>query len=163
MINRLAAGTGAVAAALLLTACGTSAHHASRPSAAQCASAEATIRQVSLVTSHFTSVKTSRDLAAAGRKLGQLGREIAAATATARGSKSGTFLGSAVMIAVKMPRLPPSLAREMRRVEADDHAFWTAWAANSRSKADPQAVGAAAQKTMRDIHAITATCAKQSP
>jgi hypothetical protein len=55
----LPAATPAVAVALVLTGCGASAHHASRPPAGQYARAERAVRRVALVTSHFTGVTTA--------------------------------------------------------------------------------------------------------
>jgi hypothetical protein len=127
----------AVAAALALTACGASAHHANRPAAGQCAQVEKAIRQAALVTSHFTGVGTARGLAAAFRQL----------------ARDGVLTGSAqsYLVAVKSP----VLSHELQLVEADYEAFW---AATRYVKPRPQAVAAAAQKTMRDIRAIMATC-----
>jgi hypothetical protein len=88
-----------VAAALALTACGASAHHANRPAAGQCAPGEKAIRQAALVTSHFTGVSTARGLAAAFRQL----------------ARDGVLSGSArsYLVAVKSP----VLSHELQLVE----------------------------------------------
>lgn len=152
MIKPLRAGTGALVTALMLTACTTSAHHESRPSVASCARAESAVREVALETAPFSGVTTSRGLAAAGRKLNALGRVIMAA-------RKG--LSRSVSYLINAPPLPPSLAREMRRVQADENAFSAAFAAYYRSRAGPQAIGNAAEKVMRDTQAIRATCSRE--
>jgi len=95
----------------------------------------------------FASVTSARDLAAAEGRLGQISRDLA----TGATSVSST---------VPIPKAPP-LSRELRLETADFIAFWATLTANSHGKASPQAVGAAAQKVMRDIRAIRATCARQ--
>jgi hypothetical protein len=162
VIKLLPAGTGALAAALMLTACTGSAHHAGRPSAAQCARAEADVRDTALLVAPVSGVTTSRGLAAAARKMGATGQVIMLATRARSSSGTVSFLSSGVMRATgTAPPLPPPLSREMRRVDADTNAFWAAVAAYSRSRAGPQAVGDAAQKAVRDIQAIRATCTRK--
>ncbi len=50
------------------------------------------------------------------------------------------------------------LSRELRLFATDSAVYWAAWTAYNRSRTNPRAVGAAAAKTMRDIHAIKTTC-----
>lgn len=97
--------------------------------------------------SPFTGVTSARGLAAAERKLGQISRDPAA------GATSRSYL-------VPLPKTPP-LSRELRLETADVMAFWATLTATSHGRARPQAVGAAAQKVMRDIRAIRATCARR--
>ncbi len=140
------------AATLLLTACGAPslaatadpAHGPSRPTAAQCAQARSAARQLARIPSHFTAVTTPRSLATADQQLG---------LPTATSSTSSTF-ESYLIANVKSP----TLNRELRRVEADYRTFFAAWATSGHSAASARATGAAAQNTMRDIHAITTTC-----
>jgi hypothetical protein len=137
----------AAAATLLLTACGAPsptatadpAHQPSRPSAAQCARAKWAAHQLALIPSHFTRATTLGSLAAADR---QFARRTSA--------NSQSYL-------IPITSTPP-LSRELRRAEADYKTFFTAWATSSRSAASARAISTAAQNTMRDIHAITATC-----
>jgi hypothetical protein len=135
--------TAVAATALFITACGAPApapgHQASLPPAAQCARARAAARELALIPSHFTGVTTPRSLAAAGRQLTHH-----------TGANSQSYL-------VPIPSTPP-LSRELRQAEADYETFWAALAASSRTAASAPAVGTAAQDTMRDIHAVTATC-----
>lgn len=109
-----------------------------QPPAGQCTQAETAVRQIALVTSHFTGVTTARGLAAA---FGQLAQEVAA---------SGSFQSGLVG-----PSTPPRLSDELRQVSADYEAFW---AQTRNAKPRPLAVAAAAQKTMRDIRALRTTC-----
>lgn len=155
MIQPVRAAAGALATALMLTACATSARDEGRSSAAPCTRLEAVVREVALETAPFSGVTTSRDLAAAGRKLLALGPLITAA----RKDEVRTFprLGSAA-IPVKAPPLPPPLARGMRRLDADANAFSAAFASYEQSRTGPQAIGQAAGKMMRDIQAVRATC-----
>jgi hypothetical protein len=96
--------------------------------------------------SPFTGVTSARGVATAESKLGQISRDLAT---------GASFRSSAVPI----PKTPP-LSRELRLESADFIAFWATLTANSHGTASPQAVGAAAQKVMRDIRAIRATCAR---
>jgi len=134
----------AAVAALVLTACGPSAHQVSRPPAAQCARWEALVHPNALMASPFTGVTSARGVATAERKLGQLSRDLA----TGASSRSS---------AVPIPKTLP-LSRELRLETADFLAFWATLTANSHGGASPPAVGAAARKVMRDIHAIRAIC-----
>lgn len=139
-MRHLPAAAATVATALVLAACGASVHHASRPPAGQCAQVETAIRQIALVTSHFTGVTSSRDLAAAFKQL----------------ARDGVLTGSAQSYLVMVKN--PTLSQKLRLVETDYQAFW---AATRHLKPRPQAVAAAAQKTTRDIRAIRATCLGQ--
>ena len=142
----------AAAATLLLTGCGAPspaataepAHGPSRPSAAQCAQARSAARQLALIPSHFTAVTTPRSLTTADQQLGL-------PTPT---SSTGSTFESYLIPNVRSP----ALNRELRRVEADYRTFFAAWATSSHSAASARAIGAAAQNTMRDIHAITTIC-----
>jgi hypothetical protein len=137
----------------MLTACTTSARHEGRSTAAPCARIDEVVREVALETAPFSGVANSRDLAAAGRKLRALGPLITAARKAE--VRSFSHLESAVI-----PVKAPPLARGMRRVDADANAFSAAFAAYDRSRAGPQAIGKAAEKMMRDIQAIHATCSR---
>jgi hypothetical protein len=157
VIKPVRAGAGALATALMLTACATSARYQGRSSAAPCTRVEEVVREVALETTPFSGVTTSRDLAAAGRKLRALGPLITAA----RKAEVRTFsrLGSAAR-PVKAPPLPAPLARGMRRLDADANAFSAAFASYDRSRTGRQAIGQAAGKMMRDIQAVRATCSR---
>lgn len=160
MIKLLPAAAGALITALMLTACTSPAHHASGPSAAQCARAEEEVRDAALLVGPLSGVTTSRDLAAAIRRMGPAGRVVRGFVSR---SKSGpTVYFSASGQAVMSTPLPPPLARETQRVVgADWNAFWRAVRAYNRVRAGPQAIGEAAQTTMRDIQAVRATCARK--
>lgn len=149
------AGAGVLATGLMLTACATSARYEERSSAAPCTRVEEVVREVALETAPFSGVTTSRDLAAAGRKLHALGPLITAA----RKAEVRTLprLGSA---ATPVKALPPPLARGMRRLDADASAFSAAFASYDRSRTGTQAIGQAAGKMMRDIQAVRATCSR---
>jgi hypothetical protein len=147
LMHHLRAVTAVVATALVLTGCSASGRPANRPSARQCAQAEAAMRQAALMVSPFTGVTTSRDLSGAERALANVSLGMAT------GATSVSYL-------TPIPKTPP-LSRELRLFMADDLAFWAALAAASHSPARPQAVGAAAQKAMRDIRTIRATCSGQ--
>ena len=136
-MRHLPAAVAVITAALVLTACGTSVHHASRPSAGQCAQVETAVRQAALVTSHFTGVTTAHGLATALKQLAPGGGLTASSTSYLVEIKSRT------------------LTHEFLLAEADYEAFW---AAVGHVQPRPEAVAAAAQKAMRDIRAIRATC-----
>jgi hypothetical protein len=129
----------------MLTGCGESVQHGTRPVGAQCARTEAAIRQTAHMVALFTGVITSRQLAEAERKLER--RTLPIAT----GANAQSYL-------LPMGKREP-LSRELRLVEKDYLAFWIAWAATRHSGGGQQAVGAAARKTMGDIQTVRATCA----
>lgn len=166
MFKLLPAGMGVLAAGLMLTACTGSALHAGRVSAgrvsaAQCARAEGDIRDTARLVAPLSGVTTSRSLIAAARRMrGPTGRVIRFAI-RAR-SKSGHSSSISLSFADKSPVLvPPPLSGEVRRVYADEHVFGDALAAYGNSQAGAKAVGDAAQKAMRDIQAVRATCASK--
>jgi hypothetical protein len=93
----------------------------------------------------FSAVTNSRQLAEAERKLGS--RALAVADAA-----------NAQSYAVPIRTLP-QLSRELRQLEKDYLAFWSAWVAARNSAAGPRPVGSAAARAMRNIQAVRATCA----
>jgi len=92
----------------------------------------------------------------AGKKLYALGPEIVAA----RKAMVKTTLTGPVT-SIKVVPFPPALAREMRQIRADLTAFGAAFSGYYRHRARPQAIGDAAQKMMRDIQAVHATCSRK--
>jgi hypothetical protein len=93
--------------------------------------------------------------------MGVAGRVFTIAMKARSESRSSLAWGSSTFKDKSTP-LPPPLARETQRVTgADWNAFWAAVKAYSRARVGPQAIGEAAQKAMRDIQAIRATCARK--
>ncbi|HLZ24664.1 MAG TPA: hypothetical protein VKQ30_21310 [Ktedonobacterales bacterium] len=155
MVKRLGAVTGALIAALVLMACGASVHGESRPWALGCAHAEADIRLAVLSVGPYAGVTTPRDMVSAGKKLYALGPKRAAAVKALRRT---IVYGPGRTI--KVVRLPPPLAAQMRQVYADMSAFQAALGGYHHDDATAQAIGGAAQKMMPDLQALRATCAQ---
>jgi hypothetical protein len=147
VINFLRPGTGAVAIALVLTACGSSSNHASHPPGAQCTQAKAATHQTALLIGPFAGVTSRRELAAAERRLSWVARKMM----TANGGSFYSYL-------VSTGNANGPLSRELSVLAADQRAYWAAWTAYRRSGTDLRAVGTAASKTMRDIRAISTAC-----
>lgn len=91
----------------------------------------------------------------AERRWEALGPEtVAAHKAMAR----TTFTGP--VTSLKVVPFPPPLARQMRQIDADLTAFGAA-RVGYRYHKRPEAIGDAAQKLMRDIRAVQATCSQK--
>lgn len=154
MLRPLGAVAGILIADLVLTACSATAHRES-PWVAGCARAEADVRDAALETGPFIGVTTPHDMIVAQKRLEALGPEIVAAhKAMAR----TTFTGRPVT-SIKVVPFPAPLARQMRQIDADLAAFGTA-RVRYRPHKSPQPIGDAAQKLMRDIRAVQATCSR---
>lgn len=156
MVKPLSAVAGALAVAVVLTACSAAAHSRSRPWAAPCARAEADVRVLALQAGPYVGVATRHDLIVAWNKRHAQGREyVAAEKAMVRATFSGPGASR------KFVQFPPLLARQMRQVLADMSAFVAGFGAYGRYPPRPRAISDAAQKAMRDIQAVRATCSQE--
>jgi hypothetical protein len=155
MLKPIGAVAGALIAVLVLTACSAAAHRESRPWAAGCARAKADVRDAALEAGPFIGVTTPHDVIVAWKKRGALGPEfVAAHKAMVRTTLTGP------VTSIKVVPFPPPLARQMRQIDADLTAFGAALVGYRYHKR-PQVIGYAAQKLMRDIRAVQATCSKK--
>jgi hypothetical protein len=155
MRKPLSAVAGAVVVALVPTACSAAAHRESRAWAAGCARAEADVRDAALETGPFIGVTTPHDVIVAAKKRYALGPEIVAAR---KAMVRTTVIRSGPSI--KAVPFPPPLARQMHQVDADLTAFGAA-SVEYRYHKRPQTIADAAQKLMRDIRAVRATCSQK--
>jgi hypothetical protein len=160
VIKLARSGAGVLVTILLLTACSTPAREAMRLSAIQCARADADVQADALQVGPLTGVTTSAALAAAAKKMGQLGAPITGAIAVRSQPASTAISFSIVREPAKLLALPPPLSAEIGRVTADMNAFFGALSAYAESQSGPGTVGEAAQKVMGDIQAVRATCAR---
>jgi hypothetical protein len=155
MARSLGVAAGALVAALVLAACSAAAHRESRPWALGCARAEADVREAALEASPFVGVTTPQDMIVAEKRWSALGPEkLAAYQAMRRTSYTGP------VTSLKVVPFPPSLARQMHQIGADLAAFGAA-RVGYRPHKSPQAIGDTAQKLMREIRAVQATCSQQ--
>jgi hypothetical protein len=159
VIKLARSGTGILVTILLVTACSTTAREATRLSVIECARAEADARADALQVGPLTGVTTSRDLAAAAKKMGQLGAPITGAIAVRDRPASSALSFGVIREPAKAPALPPPLSDEIGRAIADMNAFFGALLAYAESEAGPGAVGEAATRVMREVQAVRATCA----
>ena len=155
MVKPLSAVAGALVVAFVLTACSAAAHRESRAWAAGCARAEADVRDAALETGPYIGVTTPHDVIVAGKRRYALGPEIVTAR---KAMVRTTFTGPATSI--KVVSFPPPLARQMHQVDADLTAFGAA-SVEYRYHKRPQAIADAAQKLIRDIRAVQATCSQK--
>ncbi len=156
MAKSLSAATGALVTTLLLTACSASAHGKSHTWAAGCARAEAGVRSAALQVGPYVGVTTTHDVIAANNKLLTRGPEIVAAR---KAFEKATFSGPRTSI--KVVPFPQPVARTMHQVSADMSAFERASNEYYLDYAKAPAIGEAAQKMMRDIAAVRATCSQK--
>jgi hypothetical protein len=105
-------------------------------------------------TSPFIGVTTSDDVIVAQRRLEALSPEIVAAQ---KAMTRTTVIGP--VTSIKAVPFPTPLARQMRQIDADLAAFGAA-RVRYRPHKSPQAIGDAAQKLMRDIPVVRATCSR---
>src|SRR6267154_3464809 len=155
MLKPLGAVAGALIAALVLTACSAAAPRENRPWAAGCARADADVRDAALEAGPFVGVTTPHDMIVAEKRWEALGPETVAAHKAMRRT---TFTGP--VTSLKVVPFPPPLTRQMRQIDADLTAFGTAQVGYRYHKR-PLAIGEAAQKLMRDIRAVQATCSQK--
>jgi hypothetical protein len=154
MLKLVSAGASVLIAALVLSACSTSAHSESRSWAAGCARAEADVRVATLEAGPFTGVMTPQDMIVAEKRWEALGPEKLAADKALRRI---AFTGPGKSL--KAVPFPPPLARQMRRIDADLNAFGAARLGYQPHRS-PQPIGDAAQKLMRDIRVVQAACSR---
>lgn len=154
MLKPLGAVAGVLIAALVLTACSAAAHRESRPWAAGCARAEADAWDAALETGPFIGVTTPHDMIVAQKGLEALGPKIVAA----QKAMARTTVTEPVT-SMKVVPFPTPLPRQMRQIDADLAAFGAA-RVRYRPHKSPQAIGDAAQKLMRDIRGVRATCSR---
>ncbi len=145
---------GALIAALVLTACSAATHRES-PWAAGCARAEADTRFAALDAGSFVGVTTRQDMIVAEKRWAALGPEKAAAD---KAMRKTTFTGP--VTSLKVVPFPAPVARQMYQIDADLAAFGAA-RVGYRPHKSPQAIGDTAQKLMRDIRAVQATCSQK--
>ena len=142
---------GALIAAHVLAACSAVVHRES-PWAAGCARAEADMRFAALDAGSFVGVTTRKDMIVAEKRWVALGPEKVAADKAVR---KATFTGP--VTSLKVVPFPAPVARQMHQIDADLAAFGAA-SVGYRPHKSPRAIGDTAQKLMRDIRAVLATC-----
>jgi hypothetical protein len=113
------------------------------------------VRRLRLEAGPFAGVMNPHVMIIAVRTWESLGSEI---VATHKAMRRTTFTGP--VTSLKVVPFPVRLARQMRRIDADLAAFGPAQV-GYRSRKKPQAVVDAAQKLMRDIRAVQATCSQR--
>ena len=145
---------GTLIAALVLAACSAAAHRES-PWAAGCARAEADMRFAALDAGSFVGVTTRQDMIADEKRWVALGPEKVAAD---KAMRKATFTGP--VTSLKVVPFPAPVARQMHQIDADLAAFGTA-RVGYRPRRSPRAIGDTAQKLMRDIRAVLATCSQK--
>jgi len=155
MLKLLGTVAGTLIMVLVLAACSTAAHRKGRPWVAGCARAEADVRFAGLQAGPFVGVTTPREMIAAERRWAALGPEKVAADKAMRRT---TFTGP--VTSLKVVPFPAPLARQMRQIDADLAAFGAA-RVGYRPHKSPQPIGDTAQKLMRDIRAVQATCSRK--
>jgi hypothetical protein len=156
IVKRRAAVAGALAAVVVLTACGPAGHRQSRPWVRGCAHAQADVRLAEVTVGPYAGVTTPRDVISAGKKLYALGPKTAAA---ARALHRIVWSGPGGTIKVVAPA--PPLAAQMRQIYADMSAFQAALGGYHHDHATAQAIGDAAQKMLPDLQAVRATCSQK--
>ena len=101
------------------------------------------VDRITTVVSPFTSVRTRSDFVAADMQV------------ASDSGVTGSAASDLAELSAAAVSAPPSLARELRQVNADYTAFNSA---NQAVPADPQTVAQAARYTMTDVTAITTAC-----
>ena len=117
--------------------------------------AEADMRFAALDAGSFVGVTTRQGMIADEKRWVALGPEKVAAD---KAMRKTTFTGP--VTSLKVVPFPAPVARQMHQIDADLAAFGAA-RVGYRPRKSPRAIGDTAQKLMRDIRAVLATCSQK--